>query len=47
MNEDQAERVSLSPLTPEQALRALLAVRPDDDTVDDEDQDDNEEAPTE
>jgi hypothetical protein len=33
----QDEPVSLAPLTPEQALRALLAVRPDDDPVDSDD----------
>lgn len=32
---DQDEAVSLHGLTPEEALRALLAVRPDDDAVDD------------
>lgn len=32
----ESERVSLHGLTPEEALRALLAVNPDDDPVDDE-----------
>ncbi len=34
-NED-GERVSLAPLDPETALRALLAVKPDEDDEDDE-----------
>lgn len=33
-------RVSLHGLTPEEALRALLAVNPDDDPVDDDQNDD-------
>jgi hypothetical protein len=30
---DKDEPVSLAPLTPEEALRALLAVKPDDEPV--------------
>lgn len=38
------DRISLAPLTPEEALRALLAVKPDDEPVDDREGDDHEEA---
>ncbi len=32
------ERISLAPLDPEEALRALLAVKPDDKLAEDDDQ---------
>jgi hypothetical protein len=44
-NRRKREPVSLAPLTPEEALRALLAVDPDDKPVEEAQQDD--EAPTE
>jgi hypothetical protein len=40
MTKDPNESVSLAPLTPEEALRALLAVNPDDEPTEPEGQDD-------
>jgi len=39
---DRDERVSLDGLTPEEALRALLAVKPDADNADHDDRDEDE-----
>jgi hypothetical protein len=45
MTEQPGDRTSLAPLTPEEALRALLAVDPDAEPVEETKKDD--EAPTE
>ena len=44
-NESDEDAVSLAPLTPEQALRALLAVNPDDEPVEEGQEAVNEENP--
>lgn len=38
-DEDAREAISLAPLTPEEALRALLAVDPEDEPVEDDSED--------